>query len=381
MSEPQIQHGAEGMSLPTDVLDKLRPQMDKAESGVTGDGLDDDKDDDDKPVDKPTEGATPPEKPKKSDDGLGGDDDDDDDDKPAEKPVEQKPKEGGDDDDDEDTIIGGFKSKYGEVEGIFEDTTEGLESYFDKVLERREKEAQTAGVEDYLKANPAVAALDKHLKEGYQVGSFLRQQQFYDYNSIKLEAGNEESEKTAERLYRAGLNARGLEEDEIELFISNAKDNGNMIELGEKSKVTLNKIQQKEIDALKQQEQEQLAQMEEENKKTEAEAKQIIKGGNLLGLKLVESEARKLEDFALSEKRQAAYDNLSMEEWLLIDMMVMNKFKSIGAKAPSATTKQLKDLKKKSDKVPKVSLNTGNESLNTKGAPFDVQGFLNTANK
>lgn len=273
---------------------------------------------------------------------------------------------------DEDSIISVFKEKYGEIEGEFEETLEGLEKYIDEVLPVIKEQTKVEAIEDYLESKPAIKALAAHLEAGYGLDSFGVQQRMFDYSKVAI-TDEEDNIPTQKELYRQALQVKGLEEEEIEDAIELATDKGTLKVKAETSKNYLVNAQKKEVDIIKAKEKEIYTAALLEEKKIEQEIDDLLKTGNLGGIKLDTNQVKALKEFGTKKdakgvtEREKKYNNLTIEQNLILDQIVLNDFKGLGVKVnkDKLKTQTLQDLKKKSEDVKRISLNTTNSS-NTK---------------
>lgn len=300
-----------------------------------------------------------------------------------EKPKEEKPKE---EKQEEDSVISFFKTKYGEdIEGEFDESLEGVDTYFQKVLEKEKASSILEGQEQLLETKPIVKALVEHLDAGYGIESFLQQQTLTDWDKIQFkDKEGKEDEKLAEQVFIMARQTRGDSDEEIQDALELAKDKGVLLERAETSKTYLKKIQDKQVadqQAIEKLANDKARKDEEENLK---EVEKVLKSGNINGVVIPADKIKELRKFALEAdkkgvtERDRKYNSLTTEQFLLLDYIVMNDFKDLGVKPkPSNLSPDaFKKLKATTDAKKKVDL-TGNGLSNKERTNINVKSLFN----
>lgn len=301
-----------------------------------------------------------------------GDDLDTDKDKSLEKAKDDKPK----DDktptgtDADDSVVNFFQAKFGEVEGEYTDDLDGIAAYTEKVIKRNREEAKTEGQEELFTSVPVLKALKDHLDAGYQINSFLRQQQVIDWDKIELKdkEGNLNLQ-LAEDIFREARRVKGVDEEEINELWATAKDS-NVVEDRTKSSIAyLKKIQDSQIEEEKRKEKIQTDADKKAEVESLAEADRVLKSGNLYGVAVTADKIKELRKFSLELDKQGISErdrkiaSLTIEQGLLLDMILMEDFKSFGAK-PKPNTNQVDVMKKlKQQQADKKKIDLGGDGL------------------
>lgn len=285
----------------------------------------------------------------------------------------EAPKEIIEDDENEDSVINVLGTAFPDMlEGDFSDDAEGLVNATKKIAEKHKELGKQEGQTELFEQLPILKDVKEHIEKGGSLLSLIQQKQIQDFSKVELEEDNLE---LAERFYRQALQIKGNDEEDIEEMVNLAKDKGILFDKGKASKdLIVNKQKEFINNQIKQEQDELIAEQEADRKQLES-LKTIISSKRINGLDIDSNTAKDLEDFIskIDNKgrtaRLQAYDALTDEEWLNLDMIVMNKFKDVkGAKA-STTAKPLKKFtitKKKET----VNLNTGG------GTKKVVQGEL-----
>lgn len=264
---------------------------------------------------------------------------------------------------DEDSIISEFKTEFGEVEGEFEESTDGLKEYFKKVTPLLKAEGEKEGIQKLFQELPVVQELVTHLAAGYGIESFQKKFEAFDYTKLEVK---EDDKELQEKLYRAALKAKGNTDDDIEDLVETAKDGGKLFDKAKTSITVLDGIEKAQIENIKKAEKVQSDAIAKEETETLQQIDTILKSGNLAGVKLSAEEIKELRAFGTvaDEKglteRDKKWNALSLEQMLLLDKIVMSDFKGLGVSiTPSnAKVKSLKDLKDKGAANKKIDLNT-----------------------
>lgn len=273
---------------------------------------------------------------------------------------EKKPEE----DDDEDSVIHLMASSFKdiELEGEFEDSEEGLINVTKFIVAKKEEAAEIRGVENFLAKKPILKDISDHLDAGGSLISLIQSKQVEDFASIKLV---EDDVTGLEKMYKQALLVKGVEEDEVEGLINAAKDSGQLFTRATKSQEFLTAKQKEVVDA----------QVAAEKKEFEAEKvrqasviKQIgevITSGKINSIAITPDQGKRLNDFTTKQdsqgrtERDKKYDSLTLEQWMALDLIVMENFSPLtGIKEKDIpTSKKVKFVVKKAK--PTIDLNTG----------------------
>lgn len=260
--------------------------------------------------------------------------------KPEPKKIEEKTKDKIEEEKpeiEEDSIIGAFKTKFGDVEGDFGEDLDGVTSYIEKVLEKEKTSTKQEAIEELLESTPVLKQLKEHLDAGYAVSSFLQQQQMIDWDKVNLKKEDGEFDiELGEEIFKEARRVRGYDEEEVNDAWDLAKDKGNVEEKVDNSKKFLKQEQDKILQTQKDKEKRFNDELKKETDRFIAESKAVIKTGKIMGVTLPTDKAKALEDFSLKvdAKGQTARDkriaSMTLEETLLVDYLLMENFKPIG---------------------------------------------------
>lgn len=268
---------------------------------------------------------------------------------------EEEPKKGDElkegEEEEEDTIIHSIANAFEDVEleGEFETGAEGIISATKQIIAHKEKLAESKGVEKLYESLPVVKDVVEHMQRGGSLMSLIQQKQVEDFSKIVL---TEDNLDEAERLFRIGLSQKGLEDTLIETLVNASKDEGTLLANGQASHQYLSKAQKEIIDTQIANEVKEKEDDEKEALKIETSIKELISSKKVLHFNLDDATATKLEKFALTDEREKAYAALTTEEWLGLDLQVMEKFKRINAgEEAKPTTKAVKFKVKKATPV------------------------------
>jgi hypothetical protein len=342
------------------------------------------------PKKEPVKAQEPEKEPE--DDGLG---DDDTSKEPVKQPEPAKQPEGKKEPEKKEpeqevSIIDEFQQKYGVVElpdgEKFDESTEGLMDYFDAVLPSIRTEAKREGIGELFEQAPILGELAQHLADGYGFDSFRKKFEAFDYSKLEVK---EDDTKLQEQLYRDALKVKGTDPDDIEELVNGAKDGGKLFERANKAKDYLDKQQQAQIAEIQKQEKAANEAFVKQQQETIKEIDGILKTGKIAGLPFDPTKITSLKQAyrtvdnkgvsALQEK----WNNLTLEQQILLDMIVNNDFKDLGVKITPGTkvAKSLVDLKKKSNDAPKVDMNkaSGGGDDQTGGIKKNFKSFLQGA--
>lgn len=267
-------------------------------------------------------------------------------------------------------IIQEFIKEFGDIKGEYEDTTDGLKQYIHDILPTYVEDGKKQGVTELFQEYPLIRDLAKHIADGYGIESFQKQFEVFDYTKLEVK---EDDKELQEKLYRAALKAKGNDESDIEDLVETAKDSGKLIDKAKASVTTLDTLQKAEIEKIKQKEKAATEAQQKQDQATLLEVSKILKGKTIMGIEFPPEKMKQLSDFGsvVDEKglteRDKRWNNITLEEQLLIDLILMGNFKEIGAKSTAAGAKavQLATIKKKADAAPKVDMtsSTNNEGL------------------
>jgi hypothetical protein len=297
------------------------------------------------------------------------------------KVVQQTKKEEENENENEDSIIFSVVNKYDDIdlaELEVEDNEEGLLSVVDKIVEAKEKKAEEKAIQSLFTSKPILKTLADHLDSGGSLMTLIQRQAIQDFEGTELK---EDDDEGLERMYRIGLEAKGVDDDEIEDLINAAKDTKSLFKKGTQAKDFLAKKQKEIVDAKEKAEKEEYQEDLRKQKLIEEEGKKIIKTGKVNGLELSTEQQERLEKFNYNvdkegkTERERKYDGLSDEQWLMLDALVMEDFKQLGAKKIEASTKKPIKLKLK-----KSATTVNLTSSNTKGLADGTLGKLGVDN-
>lgn len=284
--------------------------------------------------------------------------------------------------DDDDSVIGvvaeAFKDEF-ELEGEFEDNAEGLVEATKFIVNKAKEAGQKEGLENFFAKKPLLKEIDEHLEAGGSLLSLLQTQQLEDFS--KIEIGDEDLD-VAESLYRQALAYKGNDEDAIDTLVNAAKDKGIIVEKGKLGKDVLVTAQKAIVDKQVADEKKQKEDEILEVKKVEEKVKTVLASKKINGVDITPEEATRLEKFIFEKdskgetEREKKWANLTMEQNMLLDRIVMDDFKSVGGKAITVKKEPLKFKVKKA--APTVNLNTGGTSIGTKLGIKDARDLFGT---
>lgn len=264
----------------------------------------------------------------------------------------------------EDSVVSFFQAKFGEVEGEFDDDLDGIAAYTTKVIEKARLEAKAEGLEELLDSTPLLKQFKEHLEAGYGVNSFLQQQQLVDWDSVKF-TDEADNEKLQEQIFVLARETRGDSKEEIQEALELAKDKGLLKARAESSKDYLKKIQDKQVEDQKKTEKAQYDADKKEEAENLAIADKVLKSGNLYGVAINADKIKELRKFSFDtdkkgiSERDKKIAGLTIEQSLLLDLILMNDFKDLGAKPkpPQSSASTFQKLKEDQAKKKRVDLN------------------------
>lgn len=323
--------------------------------GKTADDIDDDKDDDN------------PDDDKDINDGLEDDKDKDiDEDKDKDK---SKSKDKEEEEDDEDTVIHVVASAFEdyEIEGEFEDDAEGLVAVTKQIVTKAQEKAKQEGKDEALEEIPIIKQIYNHLKDGGSIISFLQGEELTDFSKIEIA---DEDIETAEKIYRTYLESKGNDEEAIETLVGAAKDSGKIIDKGKAAKTALVDSQKEILDKQVAKEKAEYQSYLQEEKKIEDNVKKMLSTGKVNGLEITAEVASKFEKFAFEKdakgktEREKKWENAPLELQVMIDILLMQDFKTVGAKTSTTVTKKpLKFKVKPSTRTVDLNTSSGTNAL------------------
>lgn len=346
----------------------------------------------------PTKGNVPTEDPKEEDPKeedenpkTNGDDDTPTED-PKEDPKEITPKEPAktpvtpvtpkeeEDGDEEDSVIHVLASVIGdefELEGEFEDSEEGVKEVTKQIVQKSRDLGKKEGVEILYAKNPLLKDVAEHLEKGGSLISLIQTKQVEDFSKRELAEDDLEAQ---ESMFRSALAYKGLDKDDIEDLVNTAKNGGNLLARAEQGKAFLVDKQKEIIEAQVKAEQEQRKAELQEAKETEDNIRAILGTGKIHGMEISSDVAKKLESFALTQDakgvtaRDTKWNNLTPEQWLTLDLIVMEDFKPVtNGKVVTPKTAPLKLRVKKA----KPTVNLSSEGSGGKITKTGVDATLN----
>lgn len=271
---------------------------------------------------------------------------------------------GGDDGEEAlDSVIGLIASTYKDLdlEGEFEDDEEGLTSVVGQIVEKSKTIAATKALEDFFESKPLVKLVSDHLDQGGSLVSLIQTQQVEDFSKIELK---EDDVTALAQMYSNALSAKGVDEDEIEAIVNSAKNEGVLFARAKKSQEFLTDKQKEIVNAqIKAEKDEHTAELNRQIKVKEDIAKLAV-SGKINGVPISADQGKRLIDFTSKQnsqgktERDVKYEALTLEQWLFLDSLVMDDFKTMPGEKDRTPTKTPLKLKIKKAK-PTVDLNTG----------------------
>ena len=273
---------------------------------------------------------------------------------------EESNEDDGDDTDSSPSVINALKTTYDDIEFKdeegndieFDNNIDGLKDLIDTISDKKAEKAK----DNYISSNPKVREYALHLANGGDDTSFFKANQIPDYS--KVEITDDSKETYMENVYATALRLKGLDQDEIQDAIELAKDKGVLKERASKSADALKDYTSK-LKAAKAKEYDDLEKAEAvKRQEATKKVKSIINGKKLGNKELTNKEAASLEKFIFEADKEGvteqakAWESLTEEQALLLDFIVMNKFKGFGG------VKEMKEdldslLKKRKDTLPK----------------------------
>lgn len=287
----------------------------------------------------------------------------------------------------DDSIISVLKGKFGEVEGEFEESLEGMTSYTEKVISKKVEEAKAEAQLEVFESKPLVKALVEHLEAGFGIESFMQETQLVDWDFQLKSLTNKEdelNEPLAKQIFWMAREAKGMDKDEIQDAWDTAKDKGVVKERTEKSIEFLKKEQDKLVADQKALEKKAYDKQIEDNTKWLKGRKELYKSGKILGLDIPPEKMKELEKFTLEfdKKGESARDKriaaATDEEMALIDLMLANNFKDLGIKPKTvASNDAFKKMKEAEAAKKKANLGGGTNLTTSERNNINVRTLFN----
>jgi hypothetical protein len=269
-----------------------------------------------------------------------------------------------------ETVIGQLQKTIGEDvldnEGkpkSYEDTFDGIKDYVEDLAETKANKL----AEDFLKQFPDAYELAVHIANGGTKESFYQRPTYTDLSKIQVA---ETDIAQHEAIIRARYEEQGLEIDAIDDLIESAKDKGKTLDLATKSLDVLKKNELLKQEHYKQRMEADRINKQQQQQQLWKEIDSTINKGELLSVKLSKEEQNQMRDYfnkpidkSGNTLRNKSWDNLTMEQELFLNYLVMTNFKGVQTKTqqrPNSTlTSQLNKNK------PVIGGNKGNGARET----------------
>ncbi len=278
----------------------------------------------------------------------------------------------------EDSVILSAIEHFGlgeaDVTEVPDESIEGLLQIATIAVEKAKLAGIGEGIQTLYKESPIVKDFVEHVKSGGTPATFQQQQQVVDFSKLEVK---EDDLDLQEALYRRELEFKGNDEDAIEDLVSLAKDKDQLLAKSLKSKEYLTTKNKEIVDVQIKKEQEEFLKNKLAAEKEEAEIRGIIKAGKIGNVQLKPEEITKLESWSLvpdketgMTARDKAYSEMTLEQSLILDHIVMNGFQGLGIKIANKATsgKTLADLKNKAPQKKTIDLtNSAGNSLKELG--------------
>lgn len=297
----------------------------------------------------------------------------------------KNPEDKKEDTNEEDSFISILKGKFGEQEGDFEESTDGILDFTSKAIEKARQEAKLEAEEELLDSKPELKALKEHLDAGYGVQSFLQKQQNVDWDKVVIKKGEDLNLPLCERIFKEAHRVRGIDDDEIEEAWETAKDKDTVEARTIKAMAFLKKEQDEYVATIQKQEKTINDDIKEKEATFIKDYNKVVDGGKVLGLQLPVDKLKDLKKFALEvdKKGQTARDKridaMTTEETAFFDYLLMTGFKDFGIKEKSKIAEGKDTFQKLKDEQNKrKSVNLGGNGLDGKTKHnIDVRSIFN----
>lgn len=246
-------------------------------------------------------------------------------DPPAEPPADPDPDdpkdpEGGD---DPQTVIDIFRQSLGyEVEGEFDESLDGVLEYTRKAIPVAAQQV----LEEVFNEFPEAEMLIKHLRDGHSIDTFV--EQFRQPELVKTEITDKTDPIILERIVRENLNAKGLDPDEVDVYVNYAKDTNTLFDKAQKSFTEIKTRHEKEVTAKKEAESQKIKQIQEDQIKTWNQVNDIVKSGKIANSIIPDAEKVKFLEFLSKPvkdnmtQRDLKYKEMTLEDHLYFDYLM-----------------------------------------------------------
>lgn len=245
-----------------------------------------------------------------------------------------------------------------ELDEDISDDTEGLVAGTRIIAEKMAQEM----IEDFLESDQTIKEFVNHIRKGGDPAKFVKAIA-PEVNYSEIDLSSEDSQKSVVRDY---LKTQGIDKAEIEEYIKTFEDSNTLEKQAKLSKTFLSNEQKKAKESLEKE-------VEQSNqqriKEQEAMWKQIettLEKDTLSGINIAKKEKDEFKKFIGGTTKEGKslraekYNNLSMEDKLLIDYLIYkgpDKIKTLVDNM--ATTKNTNDIKQVLNKLKKDNSSSG----------------------
>lgn len=205
---------------------------------------------------------------------------------------------------------------------IEDDSIETITEFYN----RREKLVQQNTINELFETVPEVKDLVTHLQQGGSVATWKEVKQAEE---LQLEFAKEDVEGKTKFLMQV-YKDKGVSEKAAKRAIEALIDDDELDAEVETYANTLKEQKVKEASAKAAAELAAAKKAEEDSLKVVAQVNNIVKSGKLSNAVIPDTERKSFNEFVLSEKREQAFEALTLEQQLFIDYMVFKGFKVPG---------------------------------------------------
>lgn len=266
---------------------------------------------------------------------------------PQEEQESEETEEKTEEDEDDQSVIKELKGKFGFdfEQDEFEESVDGI---FELSRKAAAKMAETQ-LDEFFKQMPDVAEYAEYRMNGGDPSNYFEAaNQTKDYSQVAV---TEEDTATQRHIVDELLKRQGFDDDSRKTMLESMAKSGAMFEQAKAALPILSKLTASEKEKLVEQQREQASKMEAQRQQELDEIKSIVNAGVFKGIQVPEAEKRKFGSWLFQPDkdgktgRNAAREQLSLEDKLALEYLVFKGFKLNEVIQKRVASEKAKDLK------------------------------------